>query len=137
MSRSVDIDLTFGPPVRLEALLSGLAGSDWSPVRDGKINSMVDYDWQYVGAGNASGFWPQWPGHSAPERGRDLTMDDRGPRRQYWPSPGGEKVSLILDLSRRLYEGSAMFTDLGWYLAGSCRRWRVRGCPAALRDTYP
>jgi hypothetical protein len=139
MSRSVDIDLTFGPPVRLEALLSGLASSGWSPVHDGKINFMVDYDWRYadaeereqvlatmaeaLDAGNVAGISVWTP---------------EGPGANLLAFPGGEKVSLSLDLNRRLYEGSAIFADLGWYLARIVPPLESLGLSSvAARDTYP
>lgn len=139
MSRSVDIDLTFGPPVRLDALLSGLASAGWSPAHEGKINFMTDFDWQYAGAAEHEQVLATMTAAlDAGDVAGISLWTPQGPGANLLAFPGGEKVSLSLDLDRRLYEGSATFTDLGWYLARIVPPLESLGLSGvAARDTNP
>lgn len=140
MSRTVDIDVTFRPAVGLDLLLSRLTEAGWSAGHEGKINYMVDdFDWRYAdeGDGAAVRAHMQRALESGEVAGISLWSDE-GHGVNVLIFPGMEKVSFGLDLNRRLLEGSAVFADLGWYLARIVPPLESAGLTGVTaKDVYP
>jgi hypothetical protein len=140
MSRTADIDLVFRSPVDLDVLLSGLADAGWSPVREGKMNYMTgDFDWDFADEGEAD--------HALTAMGEALKSgevagislwSDEGHGVNLLLFPGQVKVSLSLDLNRRLLPGSKVFADLAWYLQRVVPPLESAGLVSVTaHDTYP
>lgn len=122
MSRSVDIDLTFGREVAVTGILQLLAQRGWTPVEPLGISWMIESEGDFDWSSGDPLKQPQILARlDAPEaRGLHVGISVYRPNIETGGTllfyPGRQAASFTPSINRRSLQGAAEMTDLAWYI---------------------
>ncbi|MFE0510838.1 hypothetical protein [Streptomyces sp. NPDC058964] len=121
MSRSIDIDFTFGESFDVAAVIRRLMGAEMRASFDGEVSYLVDedgmFDWRKGRDSELASFISVVSAERWKERtvGITLYFPDSDSGGDFLFHPGRETVSCVIGINPKVLPGSR-FCDFGWYL---------------------
>ncbi|MEU1518524.1 hypothetical protein ABZ490_41355 [Streptomyces sp. NPDC005811] len=122
MSRTVDIDFTFGEAISVLDALDALLGSGLRMPSDTEVLYLLDedgmFEWQKAPASDVDDVISRLADKQWEDRvvGMTLLLPDGPHGGDLLFHPGRTSVSFVVAVHPRLLSGSSRFCDLGWYL---------------------
>lgn len=123
MARSVDIDFTFKRSVDVSAVIRLLLASRTLEPRAGELPYLIDedgmFDWRMEDPSRIDEVAskvgePRWRDRTV---GITLSFPNSSTGGDFLFHPGREVLSCVIGINPRLMVNSAVFCDIGWYLA--------------------
>ncbi|MEH0446082.1 MULTISPECIES: hypothetical protein [unclassified Streptomyces] len=123
MSRTVDIDFTFGEAISVSEVLHALLGAGLRMPSDTEVPYLVDedgmFEWQKAAASDVDDVISRLADKRWEDRavGMTLLLPDGPHGGDLLFHPGRTSVSFVVAVHPRYLPDSSRFCDLGWYLA--------------------
>ncbi|MDX5563230.1 hypothetical protein PYK79_07845 [Streptomyces sp. ID05-04B] len=123
MSRTVDIDFTFGEAISVSEVLYALLGTGLRMPSDTEVPYLVDedgmFEWQKAAASDVDDVISRLADKRWEDRavGMTLLLPDGPHGGDLLFHPGQTSVSFVVAVHPRHLPDSSRFCDLGWYLA--------------------